>query len=281
MCSSDLQHADDPLVIAGRKCLPDEALKMLTNSLNRIPAGVRETTRVPLGTYRGLRFGLVLHANQSTDVFLEGATTQHAGLSRDHHGPRAILNSLERITSETRSDCGKLEQHLSLAQTQLQDYQSRLGNVFVHASYLDELTDLRDQLKVLLSHTNHTSTDETNQAATDGSPAIPEQSTVFEIAAKIKSLKATHTLESTPHRSTSQPSTAEEPVTTRIRRMTAIQTASADPESTLNTPDSTLYPHDSDAPHQTHEPDPAPVPTSFQHRTLHQRSRPDQAQTPA
>ncbi len=270
------QHADDQLVIAGRKCLPDDALKTLTSSLNTIPVRVRETTRVPLGTYRGLRFGLVLHANQSTDVFLEGATTQHAGLSRDHHGPRAILNALERITSETRSDCGKLEQHLSLAQTQLQDYQSRLGNVFVHASYLDELTHLRDQLKILLSHTNHTYTDETNQAATAGSPATPDQPTVSEIAAKIKSLKATHTLEPTPHRATSQLSTSEEPVTTRIRRTNATHSASATPHTILGTVTSDFAEHC-----LIPESHLALTPASFQHRTLHQRSRPDHSQSPA
>ena len=49
------------------------------------------------------------------------------------------------------SDSETLEQHLSLAQTQLHDYQSRLGQPFTHESYLAELTSLRDQLKSQLS----------------------------------------------------------------------------------------------------------------------------------
>ena len=268
------QHVHDPLVIAGRKCSLDEATKILSQRLHTLPERVRETTRVPLGIFRGLRFGLILHANQSPEVSLEGATTQLAGLARDHHGPRAILNALERIAGNTRTDCEHAQQHLSLAQTQLHDYQSRLGNAFPHASYLDELIHLRDQLKAHLSSTNHSPHDEANKLATAGSPATPDQPTVSELAARIKSLKATHTLESTPHRPTSQPSTSEEPVTTRIRRRAAVQPAFSTPETTLNT----AY---SAAPLHTSEDDPAPVPPSFQHRTLHQRSRPDTAQTPA
>ena len=42
------------------------------------------------------------------------------------------------------SDSETLEQYLSLAQTQLHDYQSRLGQPFTHEAYLAELTSLRD-----------------------------------------------------------------------------------------------------------------------------------------
>ncbi len=54
---------------------------------------------MPLGTYRGLRFGMVLNPQWSPEVYLEGATTRLDTLSRDHHGPRAVLNALDRLAS--------------------------------------------------------------------------------------------------------------------------------------------------------------------------------------
>ena len=50
------------------------------------PATSATTTRVPLGIYRGLRFGLVLHPQFPPDVYLEGATTRQTdsrGTTRD------------------------------------------------------------------------------------------------------------------------------------------------------------------------------------------------------
>ena len=106
------------------------------------PRNVRETTRVPLGTYRGLRFGMVLHPQFPPDVYLEGAINRQSTLSRDHQGPRAVLNALERLASAYGSECVRVRQDLAIAESQLRDYQARLGKPFLHDAYLSELTSL-------------------------------------------------------------------------------------------------------------------------------------------
>src|SRR6266568_3092072 len=102
-------------------------------------------------SYRGLRFGIVLHSPFPPDVYLEGAITRQSGLSREHQGPRAVLNALERLAGGYGSECVRVRQDLAIAESQLRDYQARLGKPFLHDAYLSELTGLRDQLKAGLS----------------------------------------------------------------------------------------------------------------------------------
>ena len=107
--------------------------------------------RVPLGVYRGLRFGLTLDPQFAPEVYLEGAITRRSPLSREHHGPRAVLNALERLAGGYGSECSRVQEDLGIAESQLRDYQARLGAPFPHDAYLAELTGLRDQLKAGLS----------------------------------------------------------------------------------------------------------------------------------
>ena len=201
-------HADDPITIGKRRLATRGCRRrILAGQLDALPTNVREKTRVPLGTYRGLRFGMVLHPQWSPEVYLEGATTRLDTLSRDHHGPRAVLNALERLASAYGSECVRVRQDLSIAESQLRDYQARLGKPFLHDAYLSELTSLRDQLKAGLSGTAH-------------EPDNEEGPSVSELAEKIKALKAAHTIEATPQRVRQKHSSAEEPVTARIRRRT-------------------------------------------------------------
>ena len=64
-------HASDPLVIGGRPCHRESELESLADHLDALPERVRETRRFPLGTYRGLRFGVVMHGNGAAEVFLD------------------------------------------------------------------------------------------------------------------------------------------------------------------------------------------------------------------
>src|SRR4029077_829002 len=105
----------------------------------------------------GLRFGLVLHPQFPPDVYLEGAITRRDTLSRDHHGPRAVLNALERLANAYGSECLRVRQDMAIAESQLRDYQVRLGKPFLHETYFSELTSMRDQLKPGLSSTAHES----------------------------------------------------------------------------------------------------------------------------
>jgi hypothetical protein len=197
-------HAGDPVVIDGRKCLKDEVPAVLAGKLDALPMIVRETTRVPMGTYRGLNFGLVLHSQVPPDVFLEGSIARASSLTREHQGPRAVLNALERLIAGYGPASERVQQDLGIAESQLRDYQARLGAPFAHDQYLSELTGFRDQLKASLS----------GKQPEPGSKTL----TAGDIAAQIKTLRAAHSIDATPQRAQHKQTTAEEPVTARIRR---------------------------------------------------------------
>ena len=77
--------------------------------------------------YHGLKFGIVLDPQFAPEVYLEGATTRRSPLSREHHGPRAVLNALERLADGYGSQIATIRQELAIAEAQLRDYQARLG----------------------------------------------------------------------------------------------------------------------------------------------------------
>jgi N12 class adenine-specific DNA methylase len=198
-------HAADPVTIGKHAWSREDVATALARQLDRLPVGVHDTTRVPLGIYRGLRFGLILHPQFPPDVFLEGAITRLSTLSRDHQGPRAVLNALERLATGYGPESVRVRQDLAIAESQLRDYRERLGKPFAHDAYLTELTSLRDLLKAGLSATHH-------DAGQENGP------TISELAEKVKALKAANTIEATPQRDRQKRSSAEEPITARIRK---------------------------------------------------------------
>jgi hypothetical protein len=197
-------HADDPITVGGRNYARDDAMAVIGHRLDGLTRYPKETTRLPLGTYRGLGFGLVLYHHTSPELYLEGATVRQAGLSRDHQGPRAVLNALERLADGYAAECDRTQRDLNLRRSQLRDYQGNLHKSFTHERYLSELTDLRDQLKAKLSTTG------TEGAATD-TPSVSE------LADRIKGIMAVSAVETPADRTTSRTSTAEVPVSARIR----------------------------------------------------------------
>jgi hypothetical protein len=116
-------RADDPLTIAGRTVLRDDAVAALGQAFDALPYWVTETRRFPLGTYRGLRFGMALHPPGAPDAYLEGKARRQSMLSRDHHGPRAVLNALDRLAGGYGFKCDRTRQDLGVAVAQLRDYQ--------------------------------------------------------------------------------------------------------------------------------------------------------------
>jgi hypothetical protein len=120
-------HAADPITIGGRTPAREDISDILGSKLGALPRDVRETTRITLGFYRGLRFGLVLHPQFPASVYLEGAIARQSALSRDHQGPRAVLNALERLAGGYGSECDRIRQDLAIAESQLRDYARRLS----------------------------------------------------------------------------------------------------------------------------------------------------------
>jgi N12 class adenine-specific DNA methylase len=219
---------------------------------------VRDTSRVPIGIYRGLRFGMVLHPQFPPDVFLEGAITRLSTLSRDHQGPRAVLNALERLATGYGSECVRVRQDLAIAESQLRDYRERLGKPFAHEHYLSELTSLRDQLKAGLSATAH-------DASNENGP------TVSELADRVKALKAANTIETTPQRVQSKQATAEEPITARLRKRQEANSASDHPVEGDDSPELPAL----QTPPAAGEDSSALQPMTFQERIAIERQRQD------
>jgi hypothetical protein len=265
-------HWHDPLVIAGHAYAADEAVKALGRQLDRLLAETHETRNVPLGTFHGLTFGVVLHRLAAPEAYLEGEMTRHALLSRDA-GPRALLNALDRLAEGYSGQLSTARQDLAIAENQLRDYESRLGQPFAHSAYLEELTALRDQLRAGLSG------------------AAPEPGTVpsppaAETAERITALKAAHAALPAPERRVLRgTATAETPVTARIRRRPATPpeplASEVAPDAAIATPEPPLaVAADADtgvtqppaSPAVITLPRPAPRPASaFRERVIHGR----------
>jgi hypothetical protein len=251
-------HADDPIKIAGRTCLREDMPAMLASQLDSLPLSVRDTTRISLGIYRGLRFGIVLHSHFPPDIYIEGAITRQCSLSREHQGPRAVLNALERVANAYGSECVRVRQDLAIAESQLRDYQARLGKPFLHDAYLSELTGLRDQLKSGLSA----------MAQVQGDKSKPA---VSELAERIKSLKAANSIEAAPQRVRQKQSSAEEPVTARIRRRTDATPTSNQPVKSNAVSETEASPLSESAPDSSNKSQ-----MTFQERIAIERQRRDQ-----
>ena len=129
-------HAADPVTIGNTHRGSEELVEALAGKLAQVPWNVREQTRVPLGSYKGLKFGLIVHPQFPLDVYLEGEITRTQGLSREHQGPRAILNAIERIAGNYRLEIERFGQEKSIAESQLRDYLARLGREFAHEGLL-------------------------------------------------------------------------------------------------------------------------------------------------
>jgi N12 class adenine-specific DNA methylase len=250
-------HAGAPITIGKRACSREDAPAVLADQLERLPRTVREMTRIPVGIYRGLRFGMVLHPQFPPDVYLEGAITRLSTLSRDHQGPRAVLNALERLATGYDPECVRVRQDLAIAESQLRDYRERLGKPFVHDTYLSELTSLRDQLKAGLSATAH-------DASNESGP------TVSELAERVKALKAVNSIETTPQRVQRKQAAAEEPVTARIRKRQEADSASDHPVEQQASPEPSAP-----QPPAGGEVSSAGQPMTFQERIARERQRKD------
>ncbi|MBI5765464.1 MAG: DEAD/DEAH box helicase family protein [Planctomycetes bacterium] len=214
--STATAHARDPVTINGREYPKDEAIAVLGAQLDKLPHDVRQEQPSPLGVYRGLRFGLVLHRDFPPDVYIEGATTRDDRLIRGSHGPRAVLNALERLCNAYGNEIAGVKQDHSIAESQLRDYQARIGKPFVHESYQAELTALRDRLKSSLAGVP------SNAGGDDApDPAAEPLLSTAELADRIKALKADHAIDAAPERTATRRLDAEEPVTVRILRQAA------------------------------------------------------------
>ena len=97
------------------------------------------------------------------------------------------MNALHRIVGSYEEERVRAEQDRALAETQLRDYEARLGRPFAHAAYFEELTRLRDQLKIALS----------GMPPAEGAEEGPSAADLSE---QIKAIRAGHAVEAAPAR---------------------------------------------------------------------------------
>lgn len=146
-------YAQEPATIRGARIPADKFVSALGAFLESLPKEVSETRRFPIGTIRGLSFGIVKFRFSPPDVYLEGEGTRKTALSADAQGPRAVSNALERLIAGFDSRCEELRRDIALAETKLRDFEARIGTSFPHVGYIDELTALHDELKAAMSST--------------------------------------------------------------------------------------------------------------------------------
>ncbi|WP_437193946.1 DEAD/DEAH box helicase family protein [Planctomicrobium sp. SH527] len=217
-------HAGTRITIGSTAWSKEDVSAVLGSKLESLPNHTRESTRVPIGKFKGLQYGLIIHPLTPPDVYLEGAMTRISGLSKEHQGPRAVLNALERLSSSYNTEAARLSDDVAIYTSQLSDYQGKLGETFSHDEYLNDLTRLRDKLKAALSKRDNPND------ATKG----PSSS---ELACQIKELTAAHSVDTQTGRTEPKRIAAEEPVTARIRkRLEQAALHEADPPNSPGTP---------------------------------------------
>ena len=178
-------HADDPITVGDRQYNREDAQDALGHRLDALPDKLHETREFPLGVYRGLA---VRHGAASwlrpRGVPGRRRHPPRPAVARSH-GPRAILNALERLIDTYGAQAATARQDLAIAESQLRDYQARLGH---H------------------SPTKPTWPNSAN-CATSSRPACPAYTPepgaeplppAHETAERIKALKAAHSIEPAP-----------------------------------------------------------------------------------
>jgi hypothetical protein len=210
-------HEQDPVTIGQRRCAKEDVHEVLEARLKGTSMNPWRRESVALGMYRGLKFGLDLSPHEKPAVYVEGAVTRFEPLSRDHHGPRAIMNAVARLVDGYEGERARSAKDLEISRGQLRDYQGRVGGAFQHGAYLEELHGLRDQLERSLSD----------------KPGEVDQE---EIVARIKALREAHTVEAAPERTKRQAASIEEAVTTRILRGREMEPAKVEKPKQIEMP---------------------------------------------
>lgn len=190
--------------IGNRSFADDEASEILSDRLEVMPNHVVDTRRISLGVYRGLGFSIILRPQGRPDICLEGEMSRARRLSSATPGPAAVINALRRLVESYSTEIDHAEKDISLTDSRLQDYRARLNSPFEHETYAQELTELRNALSGQLTGQVTVKSDDNLNSA--------------QLVARINSLLAGNTTDSTPERNQTRHVAAEESVITRIRK---------------------------------------------------------------
>ena len=201
----------DRVTIGGNEVHRDDVLAVLGHRLESLPEDVRETSPLP-----------ARHVSAAcTSAWCCIPSRRPRGLPRrGDDPPRPALPRASRpagraqrpraagraATNPGATPRGRTSQSPTASSATTRPAS---GRPFPHDAYLAELTRLRDGLKAGLS-------------APAGDPTSSPLTTVVELAERIKALKLEHAVDATPRRTSHRrETTAEEPVSARIRRRAA------------------------------------------------------------
>ena len=121
-------HEQSPIQIGERHCLRDEAIDVLKQHLDSVPDRVSQRHRVPLGSFRGLSFGITLSSVTMPPKSTSPERPRARTCSPANIMERGlILNALDRLVGDYDAECACVARDLAIAQTQLRDYQAQLG----------------------------------------------------------------------------------------------------------------------------------------------------------
>jgi hypothetical protein len=115
-----------------------------------LPGEVRDTRRFAFRRIRELTFAVLKHRFGAPEVFLEGQGMRQMQLSGESQGPRSVINAVERLLSSYGIRSEEIQRAFSFSEVKLRDFEARLGGPFPHERYFEELSALRDELKLAL-----------------------------------------------------------------------------------------------------------------------------------
>ena len=128
-CRRSHHHRQTPLVKRGRTRRPGRPARRTCPVTSAIPPACRSA---PTGACDSAWCCI---PQFPPDVYLEGAITAQSMLSRDHHGPRAVLNALERLATGYGSEssasgrtCPSPNRNCGIMLAQERSYEARVTN---------------------------------------------------------------------------------------------------------------------------------------------------------
>lgn len=99
------EHVSDPMVIGNREWGGENAKVVLEHYLRQIPRHVNDIIPIPIGLFRGLRFGVICYPDGSADVYLQGDTTRQMRVQSVSISPVDVVRTLEHLACTYEVEC--------------------------------------------------------------------------------------------------------------------------------------------------------------------------------
>lgn len=143
-------QGDKEVVLDGHLCTTDEARELLTPRVTPWLERKGLSQSTPLGSYRGLAFGLTVSTWGRPEVYLQGQSVRRTDLTRRANQGTAVLYALRELRQDLPARIAQAEHNLARLHQQHRAALAQLATPFVLAAYRQELTTLCHQLQAAL-----------------------------------------------------------------------------------------------------------------------------------